>query len=86
MRTSTVFRSEGSRGDFEEAYHRDLSKPRAEVIEPAFYIDCCDRKITGRRIVNPFYPDVPRGYVRPRESLSAPHPPGSLSVAGYSPA
>ena len=76
MRTATVFRSEGSRGDFGQAYHRDLSKPRAEAIEPALDADGCDRKIVGRGVVNSFDTGIPRGDMRHREGPFSTQPPG----------
>jgi hypothetical protein len=39
LRTASVFRSDGNRGDFRQARHRDPSKRRAEAIEPALNAD-----------------------------------------------
>jgi hypothetical protein len=53
------FRSAGNFGDSRQACHRDLSKPRAEAIEPLLYADRCDRKIANRGVVNAFDLNVP---------------------------
>jgi hypothetical protein len=43
----------GKSGDFRQARHRDLSKPRAEAIEPALDADRSDQKIANRGVVSP---------------------------------
>ncbi len=56
-----------NRSDFRQARLRDLSKPRAEAIEPTLDADGGDRKIANRGIVNPFDAGVPRGDARRRQ-------------------
>jgi hypothetical protein len=52
LRTASVFRVDVECGNLGQAYHRYLSKTRAEAVEPSLDADGCDRKIAGRGIVN----------------------------------
>jgi len=75
LRTDSIFPREGKWGDFRQARHEDLSKARAEAIEPALDADGCDRKILDSGGVNSFDPNVPRGDTRCHESFFVPQPP-----------
>src|SRR5262249_52982573 len=75
LRTASAFRSEWKCGDFRQARHRDLSKPRAEAIEPLLNADRCDRKIANCGVVNPFDLGIPRCDARRRERPFASQPP-----------
>jgi hypothetical protein len=70
-----LFRSKGKCSDFRQARNRDLSKPRAETIEPALDADGGEGKIASRSVVNTFDSDIPRGNAGSCERPFPPQPP-----------